>query len=291
MTTVQDKKVFLRIQAISDLHLETRAMADPLQWIKPVADVLIVAGDLGSFYDVSSLKKFLLKLCPHWKHVIYVPGNHEYYFHEKLEACARSSQKTMSDLRWRARRELQTSIKNLHVLDRGLVRVEGVLFAGCTLWSNTRELARLPCWVRTKLGVCNGAYLRMHHRDRKWLKRVLCEHATEELVVVTHYPPTLKALASPSEKFACLYANKLDWMIEARGVRAWIFGHTHRNFSRRCRRKDGSVVHVYSNPLGKSHDKCRMHPSHVIALPLKGDDRDDKKKCSPNFEKITSRDV
>ena len=68
-------------QIVSDLHIEYKSndVPDPLTLITPSADILILAGDIGSFYQYDQLKTFLINLCPYFKVVVYVPGNHEYY--------------------------------------------------------------------------------------------------------------------------------------------------------------------------------------------------------------------
>lgn len=61
-----------KFQIVSDLHIEYKNtdVPDPLSLITPSAEILILAGDIGSFYQYDQLKKFLSKLCPHFKIVI-----------------------------------------------------------------------------------------------------------------------------------------------------------------------------------------------------------------------------
>ena len=68
-------------QIASDLHIEYKNndVHDPLNYIIPSAEVLILAGDIGSFYKHHQLKSFLKRLCEYFQAVIYIPGNHEYY--------------------------------------------------------------------------------------------------------------------------------------------------------------------------------------------------------------------
>ena len=68
-------------QIASDLHIEYKndEPCNPLKFITPSADILILAGDIGSFYKMNQLKTFLTELCCYFLLVIYVPGNNEYY--------------------------------------------------------------------------------------------------------------------------------------------------------------------------------------------------------------------
>jgi predicted phosphodiesterase len=76
----------MKVQYISDIH--TEFMSAELQIPRvvrniraalPDADTIVLAGDVGSHYKASKLTTFLSLLCPLYKNVIYVLGNHEYY--------------------------------------------------------------------------------------------------------------------------------------------------------------------------------------------------------------------
>ena len=56
------------IQIASDLHIECidNDDVDPLDFVTPEAPILILAGDIGSFYRQKQLKNFLTKLCTHF---------------------------------------------------------------------------------------------------------------------------------------------------------------------------------------------------------------------------------
>ena len=67
-------------QISSDLHIENfEDDVDPLKLITPKADVLILAGDIGSLYKYEQLFRFINNLVNHFKFILYIPGNHEYY--------------------------------------------------------------------------------------------------------------------------------------------------------------------------------------------------------------------
>ena len=76
-------EAMVKIQVISDLHLEASPVekATDIVNVSSGADVLIIAGDLGSFYDLEPMYKFLEWLSPWYKYILYVIGNHEYYRH------------------------------------------------------------------------------------------------------------------------------------------------------------------------------------------------------------------
>ena len=102
----------MRIQIVSDLHTEQDNPPPPLA---PGADMITVAGDLGPV------------VVDEWnvaKHILYVPGNHEFFGSDADEA-----------------REIlagQCRIHAVTLLDRAAVTIEGVRFIGATLWTDFR---------------------------------------------------------------------------------------------------------------------------------------------------------
>jgi len=92
----------MNIQLLSDLHLETHPHFVPK--ISPLADALVLAGDIGSYqtgsmlFDQQDTDFGLARFSPRkdlaaWPvPVFFVPGNHEYDglpFEEPMQGCAR----------------------------------------------------------------------------------------------------------------------------------------------------------------------------------------------------------
>jgi Icc-related predicted phosphoesterase len=126
----------MKIQLLSDLHLESNPgfMPSPA----PGADVLVLAGDIGSYQAGSALRKTgdtdfgLARFSPlhGWPTpVLFVPGNHEYDGLDFDEAHAR----------------LQDSCARLGItwLEREVVQMGQVRFVGTTLWTDFDALGPL----------------------------------------------------------------------------------------------------------------------------------------------------
>ena len=126
----------MKIQLLSDLHLETHPHFVP----RPAAgaDVLVLAGDIGSYQTGSMLLDQqdtdfgLGRFSPlhGWPTpVLFVPGNHEY-----------------DNLDWdEAHQRLQATCARLQItwLDRQVLTLQGVRFVGSTLWSDFDALGPL----------------------------------------------------------------------------------------------------------------------------------------------------
>ena len=255
----------INIQLLSDLHLETHPHFMPE--VAPKADILVLAGDVGSYQPGSMLLDHedadfgLARFSPRrdlaaWPvPVFFVPGNHEYdgmpfeEAHERLqETCERLQ------IIWLHQR--------VHVLN-------GVRLIGCTLWSDFEALVpqhgplTQQLKAREKAERAANFYLRKTGTtfkgeaflsdavraqalaDQAWLAQTLSEPFSGPTVVVTHFAPTLKS-ADPRYGLTpgtAGFCNALDHLLPKANL--WLHGHLH------CAQ---DYVHmgcrVAANPLG-----------------------------------------
>src|SRR5688572_13971015 len=127
---------------MSDLHLETHPAYRPRP--APGADFLVLAGDIGSYQQGTSLTDDdfgLARVSPRhgWPvPVLYVPGNHEY---DNLDFD-------------QTRERLRTTCERLGItwLEREELVLQGVRFLGTTLWSDFDALALAPGQPEPTLG-------------------------------------------------------------------------------------------------------------------------------------------
>jgi predicted phosphodiesterase len=219
----------MRIAIASDLHLEFGGVA---LTNTGGADVLVLAGDicvarqlpLAWFFDV----------CEEFSHVIYVPGNHEYYGSD------------IDHMIPKLRRDLEC-FSNLHLLNNETVELNGVTFAGSTLWTSMNHRDPLTMWkVGRGMSDFNQIAMGTHptfihnHPPRLSADRWCDEHtkAVQFLVnakadvIVTHFSPTFQS-CSPQYRTSSIndgFHSSLDWLIEELAPSMWIHGHTHDAF-------------------------------------------------------------
>ncbi len=249
----------MKIQLLSDLHLESQPDVRPTP--APGADLLVLAGDIGSYQPGSRLGGTdfgLERFSPRagWPMpVLFVPGNHEYDglefdpTHDRLrDTCERLG------IGWLEREE--------RVID-------GLRFIGTTLWADFDALAPPLAselrqrQARSKALRAADFYLRRNTalRDgeplmadgwrelglacQDWLRGALARPFDGPTVVVTHFAPSLLSAdprygLTPSTAGFC---NSLDALLPA--ATAWMHGHLHCPHDYRvggCR--------VVANPLG-----------------------------------------
>lgn len=275
----------MKIQLLSDLHLEVHPRFVPQP--APGADLLVLAGDVGSYQPGSTLagddfglERFSpLPQYAGWPvPVLYVPGNHEYdgmdfdEAHRRLRAaCDRLG------LQW---------------LERETLVLGGVRFIGTTLWSDfevfcdadegspqglarnlkAREKAfRAANFYLQKTGTTRHGQPMMAEQVREeaqasqaWLRAALQAPFDGTTVAVTHFAPSLRS-ADPRYGLTpgtAGFCNGLDDLLPL--AQLWLHGHLHCAFDyehRGCR--------VVANPLGyvAKGEQEGFRPAATIQVP------------------------
>jgi Icc-related predicted phosphoesterase len=203
----------VKLLVASDLHFEFHADhgASMVQSLAP-ADVLVCAGDLSSS---SRLEEALNLLCQRYAHVVYVPGNHEFYgssipaVRERLRALA-------------------DRLAGLHYLDNSTCEIDGRKFVGSTMWF--RKMAG----IERHHNAMNDFHLirnsgRDIYEENERSLLFLEQHVTAESIVVTHHLPSPKSVAPrwAGSSINCFFVCNVQPLIEAAQPSLWVHGHTH----------------------------------------------------------------
>lgn len=245
-------------QIVSDLHIEyrTNEVPDPLTLITPSAEILILAGDIGSFYQYNQLKTFLINLCPHFKVVIYVPGNHEYY---TMKGYPPQKMKILLQKFI----EMENSIDNLYILNKSSVQINDVCIVGCTLWSNP-DVSVPPFIVRIP-EMNTRMYKQKFESELGYIQKMIkyCKKKKKKLMVVTHHCPTYSVITTKKklkDKYISLYASHLDHILNSDMVHTWVAGHIHINFNLIT---EGGT-HLVGNQKGKPRDRIMDYNKSMV---------------------------
>ncbi|MEN9904862.1 MAG: hypothetical protein RLZZ555_1427 [Pseudomonadota bacterium] len=272
----------MRLQLLSDLHLEANPdfVAEPA----PGADLLVLAGDVGSYQARSAgamsepdwgLQRFSpLPQYAGWPTpVLFVPGNHEYDGLDFDQAHA----------------GLRAACDRLGIiwLEREQLLLDGVRFLGTTLWADYDALAqgldlaralqqrgkafRAANFYLEKMGTRRSGSLFDAAAMREqallcqaWLEQALARPHEGPTVVVTHFAPSLRSAdprygRTPGTAGFC---NALDgWMEQAD---LWLHGHLHCAHDYRVGR-----CRVVANPLGyaSKNEQRDFMPALCLEVP------------------------
>ncbi len=244
----------MRIQVLSDLHLETEVFTpEPA----PGAELLVLAGDVDSTW--AGLAHFANWPVP----VLYIAGNHEFDGREWTDAWP--------ELRERAGR------LGLRMLERESVVIAGadgrrIRFVGTTRWCDfdlfgadhrSKTMRAASYFVKVMRATRRGqlfdpeAVREEALACRDWLAAELArvpdgEPAWDATVAITHYGPSLRS-ADPRygrQPGTASFCNADDDLLPL--ADAWIHGHLHCRHDYRVDHARGST-RVVSNARGHGH--------------------------------------
>jgi UDP-2,3-diacylglucosamine pyrophosphatase LpxH len=284
----------MNLQLLSDLHLETHPQfqATPA----PGADVLVLAGDIGSYQSgsllqgehfglerFSPLPQFAGWPCP----VVFVPGNHEYDMQDWDAAHAR----------------LRRTCEALGILwlERESVVFDGVRLVGTTLWTDYDAIALQDPKVQ---GGDVGALLKLRDKSfraanfylrktggtrhgqaflaepmraqalecQTWLRDALLQPFSGKTVAVTHFAPSLR---SSDPRYGLVpgtagFCNALDDLLPYADV--WLHGHLHAPSDYRVQGTHANgqrwQCRVVANPLGyaRKGEQARFEPQMCVTV-------------------------
>lgn len=218
----------MKFQIASDLHTEFRENRVYLNLypIKPVAPVLLLAGDVKILNSPSDeVYDFLKYASEHWEQIYIVPGNHEFYHFGDLSGAF--------DLDF-------SPFPNVRYLNHQVVAYDSCELYFTTLWST----ASLPInnmisdFRNCKYGTEDYTvehHNHLHDKAVNWLNQELSKPKTKPRVVVSHFVPCWAADAFPrgfdqrSVLIKDYYTARLDDLILDWKVDYWLFGHNHYN--------------------------------------------------------------
>lgn len=208
----------MRVQILSDLHFEfDRDGGEAFARAVPVAgDVLVLAGDLLPLRAQGEVRRAFGWFCERFPHVVFVPGNHEYYrtrpadAEAVLAACAQG-------------------FRNLHVLAPGIAVIDRIRFVGAALWFPSTVDEASYRGVLNDFRLIDGFVPWVHETHAAHLA-FLEANVRRGDVVVTHHLPHPRSVApqyagSPLNRF--FLAEDAAGCVERSGARLWIHGHTH----------------------------------------------------------------
>jgi predicted phosphohydrolase len=216
----------IKVSIYSDIHTE---FGNKFPEVPYDTEVIILAGD-----DVVGDGKGLLQdFCNinYDKQIVMVAGNHNYYgqdFHSVNKAY----------------KDMVSFAPNLHFLNNETFEYKGIVFHGCTLWTDFsckgevyKEIGMLEagrCISDFRSISYNGGKItpkivsELHKESKEWLSRSLLESNSVN-VVVTHFPPLLecKHPKIPEGILDTYFNNDLSGLVNDNCISYWVYGHNH----------------------------------------------------------------
>jgi len=175
----------------------------------------------------------LQNLTKEFEHIIYVPGNHEYYQSHGNLAQVESDIKFICDT------------LGIHFLQKdSWIHPNGIRFVGCTLWSDIDEKGCLQSNDFVHIFDKQQDYLLLHLNHKQWLQETLAT-SNKPTIVVTHHLPSFQGVAAKFQgENNTGYATNLESLFQF-PVIGWICGHTHFPANIKI-----NHIPLYINPIG-----------------------------------------
>ena len=261
-----------RLWVFSDLHQDCDENAwDPAAHAPPQGfDVAVVAGDVHM--PLMRALDWLAERLPGVP-VVYVPGNHDFWWDRGEERY------TIRDQIERGRD--RAAALGIHLLLDDTVIIGGVQFLGGTLWTDFQvgafgladafrsaqgsdgmvDYRRIRTGPKSRHRIEPREVLGMHRATRSFLTDGLAVPHNGPTVVVTHHAPHPGSLPNPNAHLAWCDASDLSELILDRGPDLWVHGHVHRAADYRVER-----TRVVCNARGHTDERSGFVPDLIIAL-------------------------
>jgi len=207
-------------------------------------DTLVIAGDWGTVGQ--TYEGIIRELCEQFKHVVFVPGNHDFW-----GSCLKEV-----DEFWNV---FQNNHRNFHYLNPGSVVIDDVLVVGATLWTdclhgNPLEVEKISRYMTPDFTYIHDfkkdhyEWVGVHNRHFQFIREVLEKNSKRKnprkVLVVTHHAPHVHC--DPDHDFNSGYCcTDMDLLIDPEFVHTWAFGHTHVPVDFEL-----NAVRMISNPRG-----------------------------------------
>ncbi len=241
----------MRIQYISDIHLEFLSALLKQKRFSPKADILCLAGDIG--YPGSPIyRQFLKSADSQFKKVFLIAGNHEYYKAASMDAVHQQIN------------EICSGLKNTSFLDNSYEDYESVRFVGTTLWSKIPASPSVLINDFHEIGeMTPSLYNELHLGACEFLESSDVQESPHPVVVISHHLPSFELIDPKYAKYAaynCFFASDCSRFFKA-PIRAWIYGHTH---SAGDTVRDG--IRFVCNPVGYPQENTTVNFDRVLEL-------------------------
>jgi predicted phosphodiesterase len=256
----------MKLLVVSDLHLEF----GDIDLGNPGVDVLVLSGDI----QAKKLQQdFFKRVSDNFPHVVYVPGNHEYYDSEFFSTNTRL-------------RKFCQEFPNVHYLPEGPKVIDGVQFVGDTIWAdangndeetkrqlrglmNDFQIIRIEKSIEEEFNqraFTPDDMVSFHRAQVEEIRTVLSESALPTVVVGHHAP----SKASTHPRYAKDihmnggYSSDLTKVIlDNPQIKLWTHGHTHESFDYMV-----GGTRIVCNPRGYKNyqENPKFDPKKIIEV-------------------------
>lgn len=251
---------------MSDLHI---SYFDHQYQQIPKCDVLILAGDI---FETSLIaQQCLLEWAKRADIILYVMGNHEYWFHSSMGVAESRYDAIITNC--------NTILGSERIIRLGRYTVDNINFIGCTLW--TEMLNRDGSFANDVITISDSRHINDYSGNplsALYTKSIHRQHLayidsnldhTKTNIIVTHHAPSWQQMDMRymGSEINHLFMSNLDEWISSRNIHTWVHGHLHNG----CTSTVGSTI-ITSNPRGGTDrrtglpENAKFNPGKMLKL-------------------------
>lgn len=254
----------MKIQYASDLHLEFHENSSWLRRnpLKPVGDVLILAGDIGYLGDDNYSKHPFWKWASdHFETVYAIPGNHELYKYYDINQLKEG---------W----QLDILPNVCSIYNKVIHLTDDIDLVASTLWSHIprEEAYAVEAGVTDFHRILDGEerlswsrFNQEHDSCLAFIKQSVESSRAKHILVATHHVPSFDLMAEEfkGSKINGAFTSDLNDFMAQLPVEYWIYGHSHRNIDKRI-----GNTQFLSNQLGYvfANEHLSFLPDRVVEI-------------------------
>jgi predicted phosphodiesterase len=271
----------LKIQIVSDTHVEFWSRKKTFNFIKPSAPIIALLGDVGcvgSDDDFEIYKRFVSELIPQFEHIIIVPGNHEYYYNPPGNKKKATKDNTYNACNKKLKEYAKTSPK-LHFLNNSTMKItvknQKYSIIGSALWTwipseyrndiqshmnDYKYIYVKDPKTRSIRNITSTEVALMHLKNVRYIKSQItnAKKTGSKAIVLTHHKPY--SSKKPDDKYTHAYETDLSYIFNKPMI-IWCYGHTHI--------KDNTTIKgikFVSNPKGYPYQQTLFDNSFTISI-------------------------
>ena len=248
----------------SDLHLEfDRHEKFELPELDEVIHGVLLGGDT---HVGPSHLNFLERVWDKYQvPVVSIRGNHEYYNQIWQDLIAEDEERLQ---------EFKRLGKEIHVLDPGMIVINGVRIVAATLWTDLMVNGNpLMNAIAVQKGLNDYRICKIrdddkvrrltpsdtqkkHFEDRNFIRETISKDFDGPTLVMTHHMPTQLLIDEKytGSEFNAGFASDMTDMLFSSNVDVWTYGHTHDKNDITLDREDRGVIKLVSNIRGYPHE-------------------------------------
>jgi len=218
----------MKIQYASDLHLEFDQQRTFVYHnkLKPVADILILAGDICYLKEEHFKFEFFEYVSNNWEHTYIIPGNHEFYKHSfDIAKVLPTFQLSVRD--------------NIEYINNSVIEIDDIRFIFTTLWTKIINTHLIES-AMNDFRICTYEGRRFTTREHNICNMLALDFLTTSLVKSTNCHKTI--VVSHHVPFSANYCNypfvanlnegfhiDMSSLYQQHDIDYWIYGHNHLN--------------------------------------------------------------